>query len=161
MKNRKYDKVGKIIATKQKALGRASKDDGPKASVELKKARSLKAPGTMLFIDDGHFFEKPHRGGHLYLVDEYSGEKVAVNRLSHSKGDHNKASLASMPRSEDGTPTFAQLDVIYTGKKGKPIKLKETKLPGKTVTRPSESDLEMVSALAYRDSVQREKWRKK
>lgn len=161
MKVKKYGKVGKLIKQKNKEFGRADKTTVNKVATELNQLTALKQPGTMLFIDDGHFFDKPHRGGHMYIVDEYSGEKVAVNRMTHMKGDQNKVALQSMAKAPDGTPTFVHLDVIYSGKKGKPIKLKETKLPGRSVPRPSEDDLEMVHKMANRDREQREKWRKK
>ena len=151
--------IGKRIAQLKAKYPDASPNEKRDISKEIKRLENMKMPGTILYIPDNTFFSAPrNKGGHLYLVDEYSGQRVAVNRISHSKAATNKLALPSMPRSQDGTASFAQLNVIYTGKKGKPIKYKKQREPHPGSVLPTDMERFEARKKAVRDPSAKQKW---
>jgi hypothetical protein len=151
--------IGKRIAQLKEKYSDASPYEKRDISKEIRRLENMKMPGTVLYIPDNTFFDAPrNKGGHLYLVDEFSGQRIAVNRISHSKAAKNKVALGSMPRNSEGTPSFAQLDVIYTGKKGKSLKLNKQREPHSGTIKPTPMEKYEVRQKAIRDSIKKKKW---
>jgi hypothetical protein len=99
------------------------------------------------------FFSKPRRPGHLYLVDESTGDKVAVNRISHAEFPKRKMKVPSID-------SYVQLDVIYTGKSGKPIKIQEAKEPTKGSPKPTTEEKGLIRRKVIRNKSKRDAWLK-
>lgn len=149
----KQSTIGKRIEKLRVSHASAGTKERIRIEAEIRRLHGLKNPGSILFIDDKTFFAKPRRPGHLYLVDESNGDKVAVNRISHAEFPKRKMKLPSIG-------SYVQLDTIYTGKSGKPIKIQETKEPTKGSPKPTSEERELIRKKAIRNKKKRDAWLK-
>lgn len=151
--------IGKMIS-QERAKIRKTKDPKERAKIvdRIKELEAKRLPGSIIFLKDSTFFQKTGRRGHLYVIDEYSGKKIAVNRISHH--DHLKMSkykLKDTPSKKNRGSV--QLDVIYFGRKGKPIKYTQGSLPlSKSDSVLSKQEKYELNRLAKRDPQQKKKW---
>ncbi len=156
-------KIGKSIAQLKAKLSKSTPEERAKIKEEISRLNALKLPGSVINIEDKIMLNyHPRRKGkiHSYIVDEFSGKKIAVLRLSHSDGPEERIKIPSMSKNSKGKHTKAQLDVIYFGKSGKPIHIHEARELGKKEARPKKDEIILVRNKAIRNEEMRKKWKK-
>jgi hypothetical protein len=155
---REKETIGKRLARLSADLQTADPSRRAKIEKKIASLNEKKREGAVIFIPDGMFFRDPKKPGHLYRIDEVNGPKIAVNRISHSENPVNKIPLESFRRSKKDKTTYLQLETIYEGEKGKPIRFNQAMAPKPGTPEISEKENHLANKYARRNYKKKTKW---
>jgi len=92
------------------------------------------------------------------MIDEVNGSKISVSRIFHSSYPKSKIPLKSFKKTPIDPTTYLQLETIYKGRKGKPIKFKDARPPKHDTPQLTKLEKGLAQKYAIRDPDQKKKW---